>query len=188
MLLGCRYDEGLRRCVLTTADGTSCVLLCSCSYLSTENISLRRRKCAAFLRLLEQKAFPSEICDAKRLPFPRGDYKPLSLFLLSPFFFFLFILNSYSRLRHRGPDWSGYRVDEANHTVICHERLAIVGITWFCCGGDNFFFFLTVICIFSQDVEHGAQPLTNEHDTVWLSVNGEIYNRTFTLCIIYIYI
>lgn len=44
-------------------------------------------------------------------------------------------------------------MDEASHTVLAHERLAIV------------------------DLENGAQPLTNETDTVWLSVNGEIYNR-----------
>lgn len=44
-------------------------------------------------------------------------------------------------------------MDEATHTVLAHERLAIV------------------------DLENGAQPLTNEADTVWLSVNGEIYNR-----------
>ncbi|KAF9168681.1 asparagine synthetase [Actinomortierella ambigua] len=55
------------------------------------------------------------------------------------------------KLRHRGPDWSGCTV--AGNHILCHERLAIVG------------------------VESGAQPLTNEDDTLILSVNGEIYNH-----------
>jgi asparagine synthase (glutamine-hydrolysing) len=55
------------------------------------------------------------------------------------------------RIRHRGPDWSGIRVERNN--VLCHERLAIVG------------------------VDSGAQPLTNGDDTVILCVNGEIYNH-----------
>ncbi|KAJ3273818.1 asparagine synthetase, partial [Borealophlyctis nickersoniae] len=54
-------------------------------------------------------------------------------------------------LRHRGPDWSGVKV--CNNNVICHERLAIVG------------------------VESGAQPLTNEDESIILTVNGEIYNH-----------
>jgi len=57
-----------------------------------------------------------------------------------------------SRLqRHRGPDWSGIFADD--HAVLVHERLAIV------------------------DVQHGAQPLTNEGGTHVLAVNGEIYNH-----------
>ncbi|KAG0226554.1 asparagine synthetase [Actinomortierella wolfii] len=55
------------------------------------------------------------------------------------------------KLRHRGPDWSGCTV--AGNHILCHERLAIVG------------------------VESGAQPLTNEDETLILSVNGEIYNH-----------
>ncbi len=54
------------------------------------------------------------------------------------------------RVRHRGPDWSGVSVSGQN--ILCHERLAIVG------------------------VDSGAQPLTNHDNTVILSVNGEIYN------------
>lgn len=54
------------------------------------------------------------------------------------------------RLRHRGPDWSG--VYQQGNNILCHERLAIVGL-------DN-----------------GAQPLFNEKKTLALSVNGEIYN------------
>lgn len=30
------------------------------------------------------------------------------------------------RLRHRGPDWSGYYVGK--DAILCHERLAIVGV------------------------------------------------------------
>jgi asparagine synthase (glutamine-hydrolysing) len=55
------------------------------------------------------------------------------------------------QIRHRGPDWSGSHV--ANNTILCHERLSIVG------------------------VESGAQPLTNEDDSIILAVNGEIYNH-----------
>ncbi|KAJ3190394.1 asparagine synthetase [Gaertneriomyces sp. JEL0708] len=55
------------------------------------------------------------------------------------------------RLRHRGPDWSGLTLCGQN--VICHERLAIVG------------------------VESGAQPLSNQEENIILSVNGEIYNH-----------
>ncbi|ETS82080.1 Asparagine synthetase [Pestalotiopsis fici W106-1] len=55
------------------------------------------------------------------------------------------------QIRHRGPDWSGNFI--SNNTILCHERLSIVG------------------------VESGAQPLTNEDDTIILAVNGEIYNH-----------
>jgi len=55
------------------------------------------------------------------------------------------------QIRHRGPDWSGSVI--ANHTILCHERLSIVG------------------------VESGAQPLTNADDSIILAVNGEIYNH-----------
>ncbi|KAK9456205.1 hypothetical protein V1511DRAFT_496842 [Dipodascopsis uninucleata] len=54
-------------------------------------------------------------------------------------------------IRHRGPDWSGNFVK--NNTIIAHERLAIVGLG------------------------SGAQPLTNEDETLALGVNGEIYNH-----------
>ncbi|MCG9711596.1 asparagine synthase B [Shewanella insulae] len=54
-------------------------------------------------------------------------------------------------LRHRGPDWSGiYTSDKA---ILAHERLAIV------------------------DIEHGAQPLLSEDESLILAVNGEIYNH-----------
>lgn len=54
-------------------------------------------------------------------------------------------------LRHRGPDWSGNWI--GNNTILCHERLSIVG------------------------VHSGAQPLTNDDSTIALAVNGEIYNH-----------
>ncbi|MCG9697058.1 asparagine synthase B [Shewanella sp. Isolate11] len=54
-------------------------------------------------------------------------------------------------LRHRGPDWSGiYSSDKA---ILAHERLAIV------------------------DIEHGAQPLLSQDESLVLAVNGEIYNH-----------
>jgi len=55
------------------------------------------------------------------------------------------------QVRHRGPDWSGNVT--CNQTILCHERLSIVG------------------------VESGAQPLTNADDSIILAVNGEIYNH-----------
>lgn len=55
------------------------------------------------------------------------------------------------RIRHRGPDWSGNFT--ANSTMFCHERLAIVGL------------------------DSGAQPITNNDDSIALTVNGEIYNH-----------
>ena len=58
----------------------------------------------------------------------------------------------YSKLiRHRGPDWSGNIIQ--NDTILCHERLAIVGL------------------------DSGAQPITSEDGNYTLSVNGEIYNH-----------
>lgn len=53
--------------------------------------------------------------------------------------------------RHRGPDWSGCVVTQ--DSVLCHERLAIVG------------------------VDTGAQPLVSEDGKLVLAVNGEIYNH-----------
>ena len=54
------------------------------------------------------------------------------------------------KIRHRGPDWNGIHCDK--NCVIAHERLAIVG------------------------VQSGAQPIRNRNSTMFLSVNGEIYN------------
>lgn len=64
-----------------------------------------------------------------------------------------------SRLRHRGPDWSGYKIIESNESMgiahshgIAHERLAIM------------------------DPESGSQPLTSHDDSIIVAANGEIYN------------
>lgn len=64
-----------------------------------------------------------------------------------------------SKLRHRGPDWSGYIVVEANPSNnvplphgIAHERLAIM------------------------DPESGSQPLVSRDGSVIVAANGEIYN------------
>ncbi|KAL7273261.1 asparagine synthetase [Rhizina undulata] len=54
-------------------------------------------------------------------------------------------------IRHRGPDWSGNVI--VNDTILTHERLSIVGI------------------------DSGAQPLISEDETIFLAVNGEIYNH-----------
>ncbi|KAK6461120.1 asparagine synthetase [Scheffersomyces coipomensis] len=55
------------------------------------------------------------------------------------------------RIRHRGPDWSGNVTQ--NSTILCHERLAIVGL------------------------DSGAQPITSPDENYTLAVNGEIYNH-----------
>lgn len=55
-----------------------------------------------------------------------------------------------SKLRHRGPDWSGYLTH--NQHAIAHERLAII------------------------DPESGAQPLKSRDGNIVVAVNGEIYN------------
>ena len=64
-----------------------------------------------------------------------------------------------SRLRHRGPDWSGYKVIEADPNMgishahgIAHERLAIM------------------------DPESGSQPLVSPDNSVIVAANGEVYN------------
>jgi len=69
------------------------------------------------------------------------------------------IIGCSSKLRHRGPDWSGYIVvskDEAagipHSHGIAHERLAIM------------------------DPESGEQPLVSKDGNVIVAANGEIYN------------
>jgi asparagine synthase (glutamine-hydrolysing) len=64
-----------------------------------------------------------------------------------------------SELRHRGPDWSGYVVVEADPDAgvplahgIAHERLAIM------------------------DPESGSQPLVSSDGKVVVAANGEVYN------------
>eukprot|EP00607_Mallomonas_marina_P007490 CAMPEP_0182416496 /NCGR_PEP_ID=MMETSP1167-20130531/803_1 /TAXON_ID=2988 /ORGANISM="Mallomonas Sp, Strain CCMP3275" /LENGTH=225 /DNA_ID=CAMNT_0024589303 /DNA_START=41 /DNA_END=715 /DNA_ORIENTATION=- len=60
------------------------------------------------------------------------------------------LIDCSSRLRHRGPDWSGYIVEDGN--AIGHERLAII------------------------DPESGAQPLVSRDNNIVVAVNGEVYN------------
>ncbi|MDE1852040.1 MAG: asparagine synthase B [Candidatus Micrarchaeota archaeon] len=60
-------------------------------------------------------------------------------------------LSMASKIRYRGPDWSGIYADE--NAILAHERLSIV------------------------DVEHGAQPLIDSKTGNALAVNGEIYNH-----------
>jgi len=60
------------------------------------------------------------------------------------------VLDRARRLRHRGPDWSGLHVSPSS--ILAHERLSII------------------------DPNGGSQPLSNQDGTVWLCVNGEIYN------------
>ncbi len=59
-------------------------------------------------------------------------------------------VNHARRLTHRGPDWFDRHVSK--EAVLCHQRLAI------------------------NDLESGSQPISNHDKTVWLAVNGEIYN------------
>ena len=54
------------------------------------------------------------------------------------------------KMKHRGPDWSGYYMDE--NVILCHERLSII------------------------DVFNGAQPIISADGNIVLAVNGEIYN------------
>jgi asparagine synthase (glutamine-hydrolysing) len=70
------------------------------------------------------------------------------------------VLESARCVRHRGPDWSGLRVQcgdgDRGHratTILAHERLGIVS------------------------PEDGAQPLLDETGAIALTVNGEIYNH-----------
>lgn len=60
-------------------------------------------------------------------------------------------LQNAKRIRHRGPDWSGNIIQ--NDTILCHERLAIVGL------------------------DSGAQPIVSDDGNFSLAVNGEIYNH-----------
>ncbi len=55
-----------------------------------------------------------------------------------------------SQLEHRGPDGFGYYIDK--NVGLAHARLSII------------------------DLEGGAQPISNEDGTIWVTFNGEIYN------------
>jgi asparagine synthase (glutamine-hydrolysing) len=56
-------------------------------------------------------------------------------------------------LAHRGPDGSGFYFARGRSVGLGHRRLSIV------------------------DVEGGAQPMANEDETVWVVLNGELYNH-----------
>ena len=58
-----------------------------------------------------------------------------------------------SGLRHRGPDGTGYHFVGPRFAALGHRRLSIV------------------------DVACGAQPMSNEDGSVWVTYNGEIYNH-----------
>ena len=55
-------------------------------------------------------------------------------------------------LRHRGPDGSACLSCMGGRCLLGHTRLAII------------------------DLEGGAQPIGNEDETIWVILNGEIYN------------
>jgi asparagine synthase (glutamine-hydrolysing) len=55
-------------------------------------------------------------------------------------------------LRHRGPDGSACLTCMGGRCLLGHCRLAII------------------------DLEGGAQPMSNEDETIWVILNGEIYN------------
>ena len=56
-------------------------------------------------------------------------------------------------LRHRGPDAEGFYEAPDHSVALGHRRLAIL------------------------DLKTGNQPLANEDGTVWVVLNGEIYNH-----------
>lgn len=61
------------------------------------------------------------------------------------------VLEMAKKIRHRGPDWSGYY--SHSQAILAHERLAIV------------------------DPKSGRQPLISNDGHIVLAVNGEIYNH-----------
>ena len=101
----------------------------------------------------------------------------------------LWILERCSKMiRHRGPDWNGIHCDK--NCVIAHERLAIVGVST---GAQASFqgylevhiysFFVNGLWLFSHMqhtictlFENHSKPIRNKQSTMFLSVNGEIYN------------
>ena len=56
-------------------------------------------------------------------------------------------------LVHRGPDGCGLYISGNNKTVLGHRRLSFLDLT-----------------------EAGTQPIANENNSIWLTINGEIYN------------
>jgi asparagine synthase (glutamine-hydrolysing) len=60
------------------------------------------------------------------------------------------VIRASKKMKHRGPDWSGYYYD--NNIILCHERLSII------------------------DINGGSQPIISNTEDIILTVNGEIYN------------
>lgn len=58
----------------------------------------------------------------------------------------------FSALRHRGPDDNGIYLDPNGRICLGHTRLSII------------------------DPAGGAQPMSNQKKTIWISFNGEIFN------------
>src|SRR5205807_9186342 len=56
-------------------------------------------------------------------------------------------------LAHRGPDGAGFHFFRSRSAALGHRRLSIV------------------------DLECGAQPMSNEDGTLWVILNGEIFNH-----------
>lgn len=61
------------------------------------------------------------------------------------------ILDMLAVLKYRGPDDCGYYADTA--VTLGHTRLSINDLS-----------------------KNGSQPICNEEEDLWLSINGEIYN------------
>ena len=57
-----------------------------------------------------------------------------------------------STLYHRGPDCDGYYINPSKKSGLGFRRLSII------------------------DLATGDQPLSNEDGSIWVSLNGEIYN------------
>ena len=84
-------------------------------------------------------------------------------------------------IRHRGPDWNGIHCDK--NCVIAHERLAIVGVNTGAQDGfelslsDHHLIGLNKdIYLIGWAFENHSKPIRNKQSTMFLSVNGEIYN------------
>ncbi len=56
-------------------------------------------------------------------------------------------------MQHRGPDGEGMYVNKTGNIALGHRRLSLIDLS-----------------------ESGSQPMCNEDKTIWLTINGEIYN------------
>lgn len=55
-------------------------------------------------------------------------------------------------IAHRGPDGEGFFIDKEHGVGLANRRLSII------------------------DIEGGAQPMSNDDQSIWITYNGEIYN------------